>query len=832
MEDNDTSVTIRTLSSTDNQTSKAWESPEEDNDIYPTIPNPYGHYSNLGSDQQEIRLLKIIDSDPSTGPVVKLFRTSLLDCPPYEALSYCWGELSDTATVTVVFSDHELATAETMTPLRIDGEGHPEHDKDGDITGVQFDVTANLHGALRSLPTNDGTFYWIDMLCINQGNVKERSEQVTFMRSIYTTAESVVVWLGDDLALKNALFAPENHMLAMFGLMMEEMGWSNTNQSLTSFFKRWEEKYDETTEMSERPRHAYIPEAASAASSSLSRFLIESHTTFGVLEPLTPFVKDRQETPSFELTRSMFEDWLSEPIFDELSVSLSGTTGANSINEILDRFRRGVMDPASEIWQLVESYLLDDGRRLSKYSHQITLASRMRPICRYPWFRRIWVLQEAASNHNVVLQVGATRGSWQLFVQPLKIWDKVLLDGYWHLAENDNPNLPTLWYELQYRNRTGTLGIDCLLDYSWGFFASDPRDMVIALVGLASDFRGAPRFRPDYAASVEETYTRFTAFVIRATGSLGILLKARIGLLDREPSDLPSWVPDFDAVYEVYSESRGTYDWGWGKSIIPVSQRLTEDPRKMLFGGLTLATVRSTIDVVADDFGPDEKFLSGWWRKLKEASSTLTGSPPQQTKCTEFAGHDKFTVRDFFSAFDPIPDGHDDHVDFWERSDSDFVTPGTSFMDQRELVRLRELRRTWLSKGGGPSRFQIWNSIRIHMDGQVFFLTQTGSLGLCPKGTRPGDLVVALYGLDVPVALRLVEPSATLSRAEAVIQGNQYQILGFCELTEFMGEEPLHMPCLGPDRLHHDPAEIAKGVDLDRRSFIRGAYRQHVFSII
>lgn len=802
----------------------------EGTDIHPTIPNPYDHYSDLGSDKQEIRLLNIIDSDPSTGPVVKLFRTSLLDCPRYEALSYCWGELSDTAKVTVVFSDHELATAESMTSVRLGGAGRPERRDDGDITVVEFDVTVNLHGALQSLPTDVGTFYWIDMLCINQGNIKERSEQVTFMRSIYSTAESVVVWLGDDPAVREALFSPENHMLALFGLMIEEMGWSDPSERLDAFFQRWHEKYRETTAMPERPRHAYIPEAASAASSSLSRFLIESHATFGIPEPLTPFVKDRQGTPAFELTGSMFREWLSEPIFDELLLSLSGTMGASLTSEILERFQSCVMDPASEVWQIVESHLLDNGRGLSRYSHQITLASRMRPICDHPWFGRIWVLQEAASNHRVAIQVGATRGSWELFVQPLKIWEKVLLDGYWHLAETDYPTLPKLWYELQYRNRTGALDIEYLLKYLWGFLASDPRDMVIALAGLASDLRGAPRFRPDYAASIEETYTRFTAFVIRATESLGILLIARIGLLDRTPSDLPSWVPVFD-LYPWYDRTRGTYDWGLAKSIMPVSQRLTEDPRKMLFGGFKLATVRSTIDVVGDSFGADENFLSDWWRKLQEASSTLIEPPPQQTKCTEFAGHNKLTVRDFFSVFDPTL-GHIDYVEFWERSDSDFATPGTSFMDQRELLRSRELRRTWISEEGWPSRLQNWRNIRTQLTGLVFFITQTGSLGLCPKGTRPGDLVVALRGLNVPVALRLVEPSAALSRAEALIQGNQYQILGICELKDFMEEESLQVPCLGPDSLYHDPTEIAKGADLDIHSFRRGAYRQQVFSII
>jgi hypothetical protein len=49
-------------------------------------------------------------------------------------------------------------------------------------------------------------FCWIDQLCINQEDLQERSEQVQFMREIYTKAIRTLVWLGNaeadsDLAM-------------------------------------------------------------------------------------------------------------------------------------------------------------------------------------------------------------------------------------------------------------------------------------------------------------------------------------------------------------------------------------------------------------------------------------------------------------------------------------------------------------------------------------------------------------------------------------------------------------------------------------------------------
>jgi hypothetical protein len=39
-------------------------------------------------------------------------------------------------------------------------------------------------------------WFWIDAICINQQDTRERNTQVSIMRQIYATAENVVVWLG------------------------------------------------------------------------------------------------------------------------------------------------------------------------------------------------------------------------------------------------------------------------------------------------------------------------------------------------------------------------------------------------------------------------------------------------------------------------------------------------------------------------------------------------------------------------------------------------------------------------------------------------------------
>ncbi|KAH8891552.1 hypothetical protein GQ53DRAFT_604942, partial [Thozetella sp. PMI_491] len=85
----------------------------------------------------------------------------------FEALSYAWG----------------LPTA--TRPTRADGK--------------EFHVTVNLYAALRRLRmASRERVVWIDQLCINQTDDQEKSQQVALMSRIYSAAQRVIVWLGDE----------------------------------------------------------------------------------------------------------------------------------------------------------------------------------------------------------------------------------------------------------------------------------------------------------------------------------------------------------------------------------------------------------------------------------------------------------------------------------------------------------------------------------------------------------------------------------------------------------------------------------------------------------
>lgn len=63
-----------------------------------------------------------------------------------------------------------------------------------------FQHTPNLESALRSiLAQGDSQLLWADAICIDQINLKERTEQVRRMKSIFAKASKVIVWLGSKV---------------------------------------------------------------------------------------------------------------------------------------------------------------------------------------------------------------------------------------------------------------------------------------------------------------------------------------------------------------------------------------------------------------------------------------------------------------------------------------------------------------------------------------------------------------------------------------------------------------------------------------------------------
>ncbi|KAH7333313.1 heterokaryon incompatibility protein-domain-containing protein [Rhexocercosporidium sp. MPI-PUGE-AT-0058] len=116
-----------------------------------------------------IRLLNI-QPRPETAPETTLrctlLNVNLNDRPDYFALSYVWGDPTDTIGILV--------------------------------NGKEYDVTVSCHAALYRIQETKYSSIWVDAICINQEDDDEKSRQIPLMRDIYTLAKEVVIWLGSN----------------------------------------------------------------------------------------------------------------------------------------------------------------------------------------------------------------------------------------------------------------------------------------------------------------------------------------------------------------------------------------------------------------------------------------------------------------------------------------------------------------------------------------------------------------------------------------------------------------------------------------------------------
>jgi hypothetical protein len=122
-------------------------------------------YSELKGDR--IRLLLLLPGIAGEPIKCQMKEVSLSELPRYSAVSYTWGLPED-----------------GLSNISLDGH--------------HFRVRRNLLLALNSLRLPGGIrALWVDAICINQRNIRERNHQVGMMGRIYVQAECVLACIGE-----------------------------------------------------------------------------------------------------------------------------------------------------------------------------------------------------------------------------------------------------------------------------------------------------------------------------------------------------------------------------------------------------------------------------------------------------------------------------------------------------------------------------------------------------------------------------------------------------------------------------------------------------------
>lgn len=122
-------------------------------------------YGRLSDAKTQIRLLKPMPSFAGIELCFELTSVDLKSSPPFYAISYTWGDSTNSEAISV--------------------------------DGTVFFVSRNCHYALWQARLHDpASLLWIDSVCIDQLNLREKSAQVQMMGDIYKTAAHVLACVG------------------------------------------------------------------------------------------------------------------------------------------------------------------------------------------------------------------------------------------------------------------------------------------------------------------------------------------------------------------------------------------------------------------------------------------------------------------------------------------------------------------------------------------------------------------------------------------------------------------------------------------------------------
>lgn len=465
-------------------------------------------YEQLSDARQRIRLLYL---DPATSATDEL-RGSLVQvdvnlqpAPEYEALSYAWGEpvLSDT--------------------LCLDGRG-------------SHAITANLRQCLVSLRKADETrVLWVDAVCINQNDTREKERQVALMGKIYQAAQRALIWLGGSSTNMEWLTSHTGS------------AWGNDHgiNSCTVAYRDgkrmlfWRESQQSTSsEESTAVNAVHIQAVEAPAEGEAFTFTSQSGRQMAVIlgnRSSSPLPPDVVPLDGFRLLRRRAAERLGTDLHDlHLQQSL-------------------LRDAA--IFKPVESLLgNDEVERALRYG--------IDEVYTNPWFTRMWVVQEVCLAPKAVILHRRCEMDWQDFSIAMHLlracvteegavipapaaFDRacelVRITGIYKAA---GTLTKTADQRILFVSRLSLMlrGQKCSLEH----------DRVYALLNLQPEGSPFGSIVPDYTKPVLQVFREFTAELL-SRGIIDVLCDAGawerndvplMGFMLPTSSLLPTWVPD------------------------------------------------------------------------------------------------------------------------------------------------------------------------------------------------------------------------------------------------------------------------------------------------
>jgi hypothetical protein len=476
--------------------------------------------------------------------------------------------------------------------------------------------------------------------------------------------------------------------------------------------------------------------------------------------------------------------WLGPPSSSShLAMSTLDKIGREASEYLLPKFQRDEQIGFTDNFKGSNNRLMDmlSCGQDDRASVESVLDS-VRLLIKRPWWQRIWVIQELASTKHAIFACGHERvKAWHLFLawNWFNLYHAIeLAQGVPVMIEGSTPSRqlsyleldgrPSVLFNIAFTNGLGKLKLLDLLQKTrvcdreslGGFKATDPRDLVFALLGIAKDAEELG-IRPNYAKSCEEVFTATTVTFLER-GDLSILTLCQS---PRRLDGLPSWVPDWSS--SLKSTMQGVLRFFSASGNHEASPRIdrTRSNTLSLTGILfdvvhSVGNIRPKIETYLEN--PSEGFqaLSHWHRDC----------------AVEFTGMVFRLGHVNYGASENFPDAvwRTMIMDLEETNDGQYCRVRSPFRQAFDILLKSPIHGDWRTQYDTATVSLVdryHTLVTERLEGRRSFMLQNGYIGLGPQNLQAGDLVAVLLGASVPFLLRKDENGNFRVVGEAYVHG-------------------------------------------------------------
>ncbi|KAF4339372.1 heterokaryon incompatibility (het-6OR allele) [Fusarium beomiforme] len=401
------------------------------------------------------------------------------------------------------------------------------------------------------------------------------------------------------------------------------------------------------------------------------------------------------------------------------------------------------------------------------------------------WFSRMWVLQEVVLARHAIVQLGSYRISWEwIGLAAAIIVHKPELSSL-DFAGETIPNGVMHAY-LMYRLSSSqkcfrplTFSFAQLLQVTRLFKSKDPKDKIYGLLGIPTTDSLAKRIVPDYREETdsEQVFEDIARLMSQSDSPLTFLSGA--GTFGRFIPGGPSWVPSWHEPRPWTILPTKLHPGFQCASTVPVEIDHSSQAGELVIRGVIVDPISSW----QEDRDPWEIF-DQYDKSRENFMKQQRWSREDLNKCalTLSCGGDGRAY--------PVEDENTHLADM-----AALVLSGRSHWVTRDLVALRDFikpERTEMTQSeyleelavdGNPRRYI--NAVEPLRYSYRLFFTKSGNFGVGPLNMRVGDILVVLFGAEVPF---LVRP-----------QRHGYSVVGECYVHNLMHGEILDKIASDPD---------------------------------